>query len=352
MRSQQVAIDSCDSTKYDASFRSTKINPMPDRQQASFQTVVHDDFRMVNECIHEQLHSDIALVRKIGEYIIKSGGKRLRPLLVLLTARACGYNDYNHIPLAAIIEFLHTATLLHDDVVDQSDLRRGRDTANALWGNPPCVLVGDFLYSRAFQMMVGLESFKLLHILANATNVIAEGEVMQLMNINDADVSEDDYMEVIRCKTAMLFQSSSQTAAVLSKASPELESDMANYGNYLGIAFQLVDDLLDYEGDTKTMGKNLGDDLAEGKPTLPLIYTLKHGTSEQKALVREAVEQGGRENIEAVVEAVRSCGALQYTVAKARGYTDRAKRCLNSLPEGEYRSAMADLADFAATRCF
>lgn len=196
---------------------------MPDKQQASFQIAVHDDFRRVNECIHDQLHSDVALVSKISEYIIKSGGKRLRPLLVLLTARACGYNDYNHVPLAAIIEFLHTATLLHDDVVDQSDLRRGRDTANALWGNAPSVLVGDFLYSRAFQMMVGLESFRLLHILADATNVIAEGEVMQLMNINDADVTEDDYMEVIRCKTAMLFQASSQTAAVLSKASPELE---------------------------------------------------------------------------------------------------------------------------------
>lgn len=323
---------------------------MPDRQQASFQTAVHDDFRRVDECIHEQLHSDVALVSKISEYIIKSGGKRLRPLLVLLTARACGYNGYNHVPLAVIIEFLHTATLLHDDVVDQSDLRRGKDTVNALWGNAPSVLVGDFLYSRAFQMMVGLESFKLLHILADATNVIAEGEVMQLMNINDADVTEDDYMEVIRCKTAMLFQASSQTAAVLSKASPELEKDMADYGNHLGIAFQLVDDLLDYNGDAETMGKNLGDDLAEGKPTLPLIYTLRHGTSEQKALVREAIEQGGRDNIAAVVEAVRSCGAVQYTAAKAREYTAKAKRCLNLLPEGEYRSAMADLADFAVVR--
>ncbi|USE37297.1 octaprenyl diphosphate synthase [Endozoicomonas sp. SCSIO W0465] len=325
---------------------------MPDRQQASFQTAVHDDFHRVNECIHEQLYSDVALVSQIGEYIIKSGGKRLRPLLVLLTARACGYNDYNHVPLAAIIEFLHTATLLHDDVVDQSDLRRGRDTANALWGNAPSVLVGDFLYSRAFQMMVGLESLKLLHILADATNVIAEGEVMQLMNINDADISEDDYMEVIRCKTAMLFRASSQTAAVLSKASPELESDMTHYGNYLGIAFQLIDDLLDYQGDTESMGKNLGDDLAEGKPTLPLIYTLKHGTNAQKALVRDAIEQGGRENIEAVVEAVRSCGALQYTAAKAREYSANAKRCLRLLPEGKYRSAMADLADFAVVRSF
>ncbi|MFK0573792.1 octaprenyl diphosphate synthase [Endozoicomonas sp.] len=325
---------------------------MPDRQQASFQTAVHDDFNRVNECIHEQLHSDVTLVSKIGEYIIKSGGKRLRPLLVLLTARACGYNDYNHVPLAAIIEFLHTATLLHDDVVDQSDLRRGRDTANALWGNAPSVLVGDFLYSRAFQMMIGLESFKLLHILADATNVIAEGEVMQLMNIHNADATESDYMEVIRCKTAMLFQASSQTAAVLSKASPELESDMASYGNYLGTAFQLIDDLLDYDGDAEAMGKNLGDDLAEGKPTLPLIYTLKHGTSDQKTLIREAIEQGGRDNIEAVAEAVRSGGGIQYTAAKAREYATKAKRCLSRLPEGEYRSAMADLADFAVARSF
>lgn len=325
---------------------------MPDKQQASFQTAVHDDFKRVNECIHEQLHSDVALVSKIGEYIIKSGGKRLRPLLVLLTARACGYNDYNHIPLAAIIEFLHTASLLHDDVVDQSDLRRGKDTANALWGNAPSVLVGDFLYSRAFQLMVGLENFKLLYILADATNVIAEGEVMQLMNIHDADVTEDDYMEVIRCKTAMLFQASSHTAAILSKATQELESDMANYGNYLGIAFQLVDDLLDYDGNAEAMGKNLGDDLAEGKPTLPLIYTLKHGTDDQKTLIREAIEQGGRDNIEAVVEAVRRCGALQYTAAKAQEYSVKAKRCLKLLPEGKFRSAMVDLADFAVVRSF
>ncbi len=327
-----------------------QISQMPDTQQPSFQTAVHDDFRRVDQCIYEQLHSDVALISKISEYIIKSGGKRLRPLLVLLTARACGYHDYNHVPLAAIIEFLHTATLLHDDVVDQSDLRRGRDTANALWGNAPSVLVGDFLYSRAFQMMVGLENFRLLHILADATNIIAEGEVMQLMNINDADVTENGYMDVIRCKTAMLFQASSQTAAVLSKASPELEKNMTDYGNYLGIAFQLVDDTLDYEGDAETMGKNLGDDLAEGKPTLPLIYTLKHGTSEQKLLIRDAIEQGGRENIAAVVAAVRSSGALQYTTAKAREYATKAKRCLDILPQGEYRSAMEDLADFAVFR--
>ena len=318
----------------------------------AIQTLTANDMAKVNETIQAQLNSDVSLINQLGFYIVSGGGKRLRPLLALLSARALGYQGEAHITSAAFIAFIHTATLLHDDVVDQSDLRRGRDTANALWGNAPSVLVGDFLYSRAFQMMVGLESFKLLHILADATNVIAEGEVMQLMNIHDADVTEDGYMEVIRCKTAMLFQASSQTAAVLSKASPELENDMANYGNYLGVAFQLVDDLLDYEGDAETMGKNLGDDLAEGKPTLPLIYTLKHGTSAQKSLVREAIEQGGRENIEAVVEAVRSCGALKYTAAKAQEYAAKAKRCLNLLPEGEYRSAMVDLADFAVARSF
>ena len=325
---------------------------MSDRKQASFQAVVHDDFRLVDQCIHEQLHSDVALVSKIGEYIIKSGGKRLRPLLVLLSARASGYEDNHHIPLATIIEFLHTATLLHDDVVDESDLRRGRETANALWGNAPSVLVGDFLYSRAFQMMVGLENFQLLHILANATNVIAEGEVMQLMNIHDADVSEDQYMEVIRCKTAMLFQASCETAAILGKVDHKTRKALADYGNYLGIAFQLVDDLLDYDGDSEAMGKNLGDDLAEGKPTLPLIHVLKHGSQEQKSMVRHAIEQGGREGIDEILAAVRSCGALDYTAQKAREFSDKAIHCLKHLPESTYRDAMKDLAEFAVARTF
>ncbi len=323
---------------------------MSDSKQASFQTVVHEDFQLVNQCIQEQLHSDVPMVSKVGHYIIKSGGKRLRPLLVLLTARACGYRDECHIPLAAIIEFLHTATLLHDDVVDQSDLRRGRDTANALWGNAPSVLVGDFLYSRAFQMMVKLENFRLLDILADATNVIAEGEVMQLMNINDVNVSEKRYMEVIRCKTAMLFQASSQTAAVLSKVDQKTEDALAQYGNCLGIAFQLIDDLLDYDGDSQAMGKNLGDDLAEGKPTLPLIYTLQKGTSEQKDLVRDAIEQGGLEKIDEIALAVRQCGALDYTAQLAREYSEKAINSLNVLPDSTYRDAMIDLARFAVAR--
>ena len=323
---------------------------MSDKKQHSFQTVVQDDFRLVDQCIHEQLHSDVTLVSKIGEYIIRSGGKRLRPLLVLLTARACGYKDDHHIPLAAVIEFLHTATLLHDDVVDESDLRRGQQTANALWGNAPSVLVGDFLYSRAFQMMVDLENLQLLHILANATNVIAEGEVMQLMNIHNADISNEEYMEVIRCKTAMLFQASCETAAVLSKVDGETVTALANYGNYLGVAFQLVDDLLDYDGDSEAMGKNLGDDLAEGKPTLPLIYVLQHGTDGQKQQIREAIEQGGLDHIDDIIATVRNSGALKHTADQARLYAEKAISSLSCLPDTPYRKAMTNLANFAIER--
>ena len=324
---------------------------MPDRKQASFQAIVRDDFALVDQCIREQLRSDVTLISKIGQYIIQSGGKRLRPLLVLLTANVCGYKGKNHLPLAAIIEFLHTATLLHDDVVDQSDKRRGRDTANALWGNAPSVLVGDFLYSRAFQMMVGLENLKLLNVLANATNVIAEGEVMQLMNIHDADVSEAQYMEVIRCKTAMLFEASTHTAALLSNVDSKTEQALCGYGHHLGMAFQLVDDLLDYNGDAETMGKNPGDDLAEGKPTLPLIFTLSEGTSVQQKQVREAIQQGnGLNNMTAIIQAVKECGALGYTAQRAQEQAEKAVARLCCLPESEYRSAMEDLARFAVAR--
>ncbi|WP_422132924.1 octaprenyl diphosphate synthase [Endozoicomonas sp. ALD040] len=325
---------------------------MPERNKHSFQTVVSEDFALVNQYIAEQLHSDVVMVSKIGQYIIQSGGKRLRPLLVLLTAGATGFRGQDHIPLAAIIEFLHTATLLHDDVVDQSDLRRGRDTVNALWGNAPSVLVGDFLYSRAFQMMVSLDNMKLLKILSDATNIIAEGEVMQLMNINDASVTEEQYMDVIRCKTAMLFEASTHTAAILSNVDSRVEQSLRDYGNHLGMAFQLVDDLLDYEGNSEDMGKNLGDDLAEGKPTLPLIFTLSQGTPEQKALVREAIEQGGLDKIDQIVEAVRTCGALNYTSRIAREQSEKAIACLQALPDSEYRDAMEDLARFAVARTF
>ncbi|MDD7805558.1 MAG: octaprenyl diphosphate synthase [Endozoicomonas sp. (ex Botrylloides leachii)] len=323
---------------------------MPDRKPPVFQTVVHEDFQLVNQCILEQLHSNVALVNKIGQYIISSGGKRLRPLLVLLTARACGYQAYQHISMAAIIEFLHTATLLHDDVVDQSNLRRGRGTANAIWGNAPSVLVGDFLYSRAFQMMVSMGKIPLLNILADATNVIAEGEVMQLMNIHDANVTEANYMDVIRCKTAMLFEASTHTAAIVSGVDSVTEQALKHYGNFLGTAFQLVDDVLDYNGNSDTMGKNLGDDLAEGKPTLPLIYTMAHGLPEQQAIIKQAIQQGDRNSIDSVIASVRDCGALNYTMDKARGFVEQAINCLSVLPESKYRDAMIDLASFAVER--
>lgn len=323
---------------------------MPDRKLPSFQVVVSEEFQLVDACIRKQLHSEVALVNTIGHYIIQGGGKRLRPLLVLLIAKACGYDGDRHIPLAAIIELLHTATLLHDDVVDQSNLRRGRDTANARWGNAPSVLVGDYLHSRAFQMMVQLENLTLLKILANATNVITEGEVMQLMNIHDASLDEAHYMEVIRCKTAMLFEASSHTAAVLAGMPAKTEQALARYGNALGIAFQLVDDLLDYSGDPQLMGKNLGDDLAEGKPTLPLIYTLKHGDPQQQHQVRQAIEQGGLETITPVIQAVTACGALTYTANRARDFATQAIDCLTELPASPYREALEELARFAVER--
>ncbi|MRI33757.1 octaprenyl diphosphate synthase [Endozoicomonas sp. OPT23] len=325
---------------------------MPESKQHSFQTIISDDFERVNQCIREKLYSDVTLVNQISQYIVQSGGKRLRPVLVLLAANACGYKGKSHIPLAAIIELLHTATLLHDDVVDESNLRRGRDTANAVWGNAPSVLVGDFLYTRAFQMMVELDAMPLLQVLSKATNVLAEGEVMQLMNINDASVTEANYMEVIRCKTAMLFEASTHTAALLSGVNDEVISGLKDYGNFLGIAFQLVDDLLDYEGDSEAMGKNLGDDLAEGKPTLPLIQTLKTGSEAEKKLIREAIEQGGLEQVSDIVAAVKNSGALKYTARMAQEYSEKAIASLSVLPASDHRSALEDLARFAVARTY
>ncbi|WP_461535517.1 polyprenyl synthetase family protein [Spongorhabdus nitratireducens] len=317
--------------------------------QALFDPVA-GDFSAVNDYIKERLASDVGLVQTISHYIVQSGGKRLRPLLVLLAARACGYQGNKHIHLAASIEFLHTATLLHDDVVDTSDLRRGRSTANAKWGNAPSVLVGDFLHSRAFQMMVSIGDMPVMEVLAHATCVIAEGEVQQLMNIRDASITEECYMEVIRSKTAMLFEASSQTAALLSDVSSELTEDMRQYGNHLGLAFQLVDDALDYTGNSEELGKNVGDDLEEGKPTLPLIQAMKCGTEEQKTLVRQAIQQGGREHFEAVIEAVRESGALDYTTAKARYHAEMAAGYLNRLEESPYKDALLELTRFAVAR--
>ncbi|OQX36376.1 MAG: octaprenyl diphosphate synthase [Oceanospirillales bacterium LUC14_002_19_P2] len=311
---------------------------------------VKDDFTAVNACILQQLQSDVPLVERIGHYIIEAGGKRLRPLLVLLAGRACGYTGERHVELATIIEFLHTATLLHDDVVDSSDLRRGRSTANAKWGNAPSILVGDFLYSRAFQCMVNIGNMPVMNVLADATNVIAEGEVMQLMNVRDASISEEKYMDVIRCKTAMLFEASSHTAAILSGADETREKALQAYGNHLGMAFQLIDDLLDYNGDSAEMGKNVGDDLTEGKPTLPLIYAMREGSPEDAALIRKAIQKGGLEQLDSILAIVRSSGALEYTEQKAHEQADKAISALACLPDSEHRNAMEELARFAVAR--
>lgn len=319
-------------------------------QPQAFYRVVADDFNAVDGIIRKQLTSHVPLVEKIGDYIVSAGGKRLRPLLVLLSGSALGYRNDQLRLLAAIIEFLHTSTLLHDDVVDASGLRRGRSTANSLWGNAPSVLVGDFLYARSFEMMVELASMPVMRIISQATRVIAEGEVLQLSKIRDASTSEETYMEVIRGKTAMLFEASSHSAAVLAGASAEQAEALRQFGDLLGIAFQLVDDLLDYRGDAETLGKNVGDDLAEGKPTLPLIYTMREGTPEQAALVRKAIQKGGIEDLSSILEAVEAAGALDYTARLARDHADRAIACLDVLPDNEYRDAMIELTRFAVAR--
>ncbi len=319
-------------------------------QPQSFYQVVTDDFAAVDRLIREQLTSRVPLVEKIGDYIISAGGKRLRPLLTLLAGNALDQCDERTCKLAASIEFLHTSTLLHDDVVDKSDLRRGRATANAKWGNSASVLVGDFLYARSFELMVQLESIPVLQVLSNATRVIAEGEVLQLTKVRDASTTEETYMEVIRAKTAMLFEAATQCAALLVNAPAEQTEALRQYGDKLGIAFQLMDDLLDYQGDAQTLGKNVGDDLAEGKPTLPLIVAMRQGTPEQAHLVRTAIQKGGLEDLDAIGQAVRDSGALDYTAAKARQFAEDAIACLDALPDSVYKSAMADLARFAVER--
>jgi len=290
------------------------------------------DFEAVDRVVKQRLHSQVALVDQVAGYIIHSGGKRLRPLLVLLAARACGSTGERHIEAAAIIEFIHTATLLHDDVVDGSSLRRGRDTANEVFGNATSVLVGDFLYSRAFQMMVTLDRMRIMQILAEATNAIAEGEVLQLMTARDPETTETRYLDVIHRKTARLFQAGAQIAAVLSDAPAPIEDALARYGNHIGTAFQLIDDALDYQADEDSLGKHLGDDLAEGKPTLPLIYALQHGNPEQKALIRQAIENGGLERLDDITRAVASLGGLAYTARLAQSEADQALAALDPLP--------------------
>ncbi|MFN7085907.1 MAG: octaprenyl diphosphate synthase [Burkholderiales bacterium] len=310
------------------------------------------DMQAVDEVIRGRLHSDVVLIRQVAEYIIGGGGKRLRPALVILAAGAFGYRGTHHHELAAVVEFIHTATLLHDDVVDESALRRGRPTSNSLFGNAASVLVGDFVYSRAFQMMVGSGNMRVLQVLADATNVIAEGEVLQLMNCRNADIDEQGYLQVIRCKTAKLFEASTRIGAILGNASAEDEEAIAVYGMHLGTAFQLIDDVLDYSGDHALIGKNVGDDLAEGKPTLPLIYAIRHGSREQAALVRDAIERGGIEELPAVLDAIRCTGALEYARAQARAESAAACAALSRLPNSKYREYLLQLADFAVTRSY
>jgi octaprenyl-diphosphate synthase len=312
--------------------------------------LIGPDMKAVDQVIRERLHSDVVLVRQVAEYIINSGGKRMRPALVLLAAGALGYQGRHHHELAAVVEFIHTATLLHDDVVDESDLRRGRDTANAMFGNAASVLVGDFLYSRAFQMMVSVSNLKVMQILADATNTIAEGEVLQLMNCHDADVDEERYLQVIRYKTAKLFEAASRLGAVIGGASPEVEEAMAQYGMHLGTAFQLVDDVLDYSGQEAETGKHLGDDLAEGKPTLPLIYVMLHGSPEQAACVRHAIEEGGRESFADVLAAIKATGALDYTRQQAAQEAARANAAITLLPPSQYKESLLELCSFAVQR--
>jgi octaprenyl-diphosphate synthase len=314
------------------------------------QKLIAADMQAVDRVIRDQLHSDVVLIRQVAEYIIGGGGKRLRPALVLLSAGALGYRGNAHHTLAAVVEFIHTATLLHDDVVDESALRRGRPTANTLFGNAASVLVGDFVYSRAFQMMVNVGDMRVLQVLADATNIIAEGEVLQLMNCRNADIDEESYLQVIRYKTAKLFEAAGRLGAILAGATPEVEQAMAVYGSHLGTAFQLIDDALDYSGEAGVIGKNIGDDLAEGKPTLPLIYAMRKGTAEEAALVRRAVSSGGLAELEGVLAAISSSGALDYTRRQAEAEAEAARVALSVIPATQYRESLIQLASFAVTR--
>ncbi|MDR9466811.1 polyprenyl synthetase family protein [Marinospirillum sp.] len=317
---------------------------------SSIHAVVADDFDAVNQLIIRECASQVPLVEKIAHHIIDSGGKRLRPLLVLLVSRALSCQGEKHLLLAALIEFMHTSTLLHDDVVDESSLRRGKPTANSQWSNQSCVLVGDFLYSRSFEMMVRIGSMEIMEILAKVTCVLAEGEVMQLTNVRNPKISEEQYMQVIHAKTAKLFEGATQAAALLSGASPEQQLAMRDYGKNLGMAFQLVDDLLDYEGDAATMGKNVGDDLAEGKPTLPLIYAMQQGTDEEAKLIRRAIRKGGLDQLDQVLDIVNKTGALDYTRDQAAACSEAAKHCLEVLPASEFKETLYLLTDLALGR--
>ncbi|WP_027251814.1 octaprenyl diphosphate synthase [Photobacterium halotolerans] len=317
----------------------------------AIQALTADDMAAVDAKIQAQLTSDVALINQLGFYIVSSGGKRLRPILAILAARALGYQGEKHITAAAFIEFIHTATLLHDDVVDESDMRRGKATANAAFGNAASVLVGDYIYTRSFQMMTSLRSFKILDIMSEATNVIAEGEVQQLMNCNDPDTTEASYMQVIYSKTARLFEAATQVAAILSDAPEQVETALQDYGRYLGTAFQLIDDVLDYNADGEEMGKNVGDDLAEGKPTLPLLHAMHHGNPEQTAMIRAAIEQGnGLDKLQPILACMEEHGSLAYTQQRAEEEADKAIAALSVLAESEYKDALIAVARLSVNR--
>lgn len=316
------------------------------------QELVAGDMEGVNNHIRAQLHSDVALIEQMGEYIVNSGGKRLRPVLAILAAKACGYKGERHHLTAAIIEFIHTATLLHDDVVDASDLRRGKETANAIWGNEASVLVGDFIFSRSFEMMVQVNEMRVLEVLASASNTIAEGEVLQLLNCHDPDTSEQQYMEVIRCKTAKLFEAAARLGPVLAQQSATVETALAEYGMRLGTAFQLIDDILDYRADKETLGKNVGDDLAEGKPTLPIIYALENGTAEQVTILRDVIKKGDRNKLDQVMEIISNTNALQYAEKIATKEAQDAKAAIDCLEENTYKNALISLVDFSLERIY
>lgn len=316
----------------------------------SVQNLVSEDMNGVNAVIRQYLHSDVALISQMANYIINSGGKRLRPILAILCSRACGYTGDKHCLVAAIIEFIHTATLLHDDVVDDSSLRRGQETANAIWGNESSVLVGDFVFSRAFEMMVDVGEMRVMEILAHASNTIAEGEVMQLLNCNDPDTTEERYMTVIQSKTAKLFEAACQLGAILAGQNNEIEQACAVYGKHIGTAFQLKDDLLDYQASPEQMGKNIGDDLVEGKPTLPLIYALKNSNGSTAEMIRDAIINGGKEHMAEVMQAIKATDAIVYTEKSANEQAQIAKHQIENLPRNKYTNALLQLTEFAISR--
>ena len=326
------------------------VTSTPGYSLEDLKTLTDGDMQRVNQVIIDHLASEVVLINQLGQHIILSGGKRLRPMLVVLAARACNYEGKHDALLAAVVEFIHTATLLHDDVVDDSDMRRGQQTASAIWGNEAAVLVGDYLYSRAFQMMVQADSMPIMDLLANTTNTIAQGEVMQLLNIKDPDTSESRYHEVIYAKTACLFEAACRIGAMLGNSDAKIEEALQTYGKHLGIAFQLVDDALDYSAQSDELGKNVGDDLAEGKPTLPLIHAMEHGDAEQKNLIRSAIEQGSAENFDSIHQAIVDTGALQYTLDQAQDQANRAKQAIAILADNDYRQALMFLADYAVER--